>query len=378
MSVLIITELGDVHAYAVAEALRRKGVQVVLWHTADFPTRSGETILFEGGARRMNIEGPDLSLSDFGFRTIWHRRPSYVIDESALHPADREFADLECSAFRRSLFSLLGQQAFWVNPPDAAARANRKPLQHDMAMDLGFSTPATLYTNEPPEIRAFIERQGGRIVYKPFRGMAWRDDHTCWMPYTSLVTEDSLVEDHLLRAVPGIYQELVEKDYELRITVMGDHVFGAKVLSQETSSGRLDWRKSYHELQIEPCKVSSLLADQCRTMLARLGLVFGCFDIVVTPAGEHVFLEVNEMGQFLFVEHYAGVPLLDAFSEFLRQARTDFHWHEEEEVVVGYADIQSHVQDLQSRLAKSHVSVPERMAWEGEARAQWRRGAWNG
>src|SRR6267378_3937362 len=33
-----------------------------------------------------------------------------------------------------------------------------------------------------------------------------------------------------------------------------------------------------------------------------LGLAFGCIDLIVTPEGEHIFLEVNEMGQFLWVE----------------------------------------------------------------------------
>jgi hypothetical protein len=32
-----------------------------------------------------------------------------------------------------------------------------------------------------------------------------------------------------------------------------------------------------------------------------LGLAFGCIDLIVTPEGEHIFLEVNEMGQFLWV-----------------------------------------------------------------------------
>jgi len=33
-----------------------------------------------------------------------------------------------------------------------------------------------------------------------------------------------------------------------------------------------------------------------------LGLAFGCIDLIVTPEGEHIFLEVNEMGKFLWVE----------------------------------------------------------------------------
>jgi glutathione synthase/RimK-type ligase-like ATP-grasp enzyme len=365
-SILILTELDDTHAYAVAEALERKGVDVTLWHTADFPTVADESILFETGQHRLIVQGPALDLGGAHFDTVWHRRPCYVLDQERLHPADREFADLECGVFRRALFSLLAPEAFWVNDPDAAARAGRKPVQQAVAIEMGLTTPATLYSNAPQAIREFLARHGGEIVYKPFRGVSWRNEETCFTPYTSMLTEERLVEDALLRTTPGIFQELVAKDHELRITVVGDHVIGAKVLSQETETGRLDWRRSYHELRIEPCGISEELASRCRAVLDRLGLVFGCFDFIVRPDGEPVFLEVNEMGQFLFVEHYAGVPLLDAFTELLIQGRRDFDWRFDSPQVV-YKDVWPAVEEARRIRAHRHVQSPDQSVWEGAA-----------
>jgi hypothetical protein len=83
-------------------------------------------------------------------------------------------------------------------------------------------------------------------------------------------------------------------------------------------------RRSYAELRMEPCEVEADLGERCVALLARLGFVFGCFDFVVTPEGRAVFLEVNQMGQFLFVEENTGLPLLDAFAEMLVQGRPDF------------------------------------------------------
>lgn len=59
-----------------------------------------------------------------------------------------------------------------------------------------------------------------------------------------------------------------------------------------------------------------------------MGLVFGCFDLIVTPEGRHVFIECNEAGQFLFVEEETGEAVLDAFVAFLMQGRPDFEWSE--------------------------------------------------
>jgi glutathione synthase/RimK-type ligase-like ATP-grasp enzyme len=261
----------------------------------------------------------------------------------------------------------MAPEAFWVNPLDAAIRAERKPYQHQIAVEVGFATPATLYTNDPQEIRAFLKRKGGRIAYKPFHGVTWDDGKTQWTPYTSLITESTLVEDDLLHAVPGIYQEIVPKDYELRLTVMGERVFSAKIRSQETLTGRLDWRRSYDELRIEACEVPSEVAERCRQMLHRLGLVFGCFDLIVTPAGEYIFLEVNQMGQFLFVERYAGIPLLDAFAEFLLQARPDFEWNEAN-VIDRYVDLMETLPRMEAEFARDHVPSPDRAVREALGR----------
>lgn len=358
-TVVILTEPGDIHAYAVAEALRLKGGTPVMWHTADFPSRSSESVLVEGQRQRTLISGPGLDVPDFADLnnpsvTVWHRRPAFSVDAARLHSADLKFAELECSIFRRSLLGFLAQDAFWVNRPDSAARASRKLLQHQLALEVGLKVPDTLYGNDPAAIRAFIRSHGGMIVYKPFRGIAWRSKETWWAPYTSVLTEDQLVPDVALRNVPGIYQELVPKAYELRVTMMGNQCFAAQILSQETRDGRIDWRKAYSELQMLPYELPSALAELCRLFLARLGLVFGCFDFVVTPEGEFIFLEVNEMGQFLFVEKYADLPLLDAFSEFLLQGSVDFEWAD-----VGpkirYAAVLPRAEDVAIRARQTHV-----------------------
>jgi glutathione synthase/RimK-type ligase-like ATP-grasp enzyme len=329
--ILIATQPGDFHAHAVAEALRRKGERPLLWHTSDFPHRATETVRFTGQTRSVRIAGPGLDVLDAGDQrvgVVWYRRPDYVVDEDALHPADVGFADLSCDVFRLSLFQVLGQHAFWVNDP-AAVRQNSKLVQHHAAVAVGLRMPDTLYSNDPHAIRAFLREQGGRCVYKPLVARSWwSDGDTYRTNYTTLIREADLVDDDLLRAVPGIYQALVPKAHELRVTIMGHEIVAVRLLSQQTQAGKLDWRKGKSELVMEPCTLPADLAERCIALLGALGFIFGCLDFVVTPAGEHVFLEVNQAGQFLFVEDCTGRPVLDMFCEFLRQRRPDFRWTE--------------------------------------------------
>jgi hypothetical protein len=44
------------------------------------------------------------------------------------------------------------------------------------------------------------------------------------------------------------------------------------------------------------------------------------------PQGEYVFLEVNEAGQVLLFEEYTGLPLLNAFCDFLIAADPAFEY----------------------------------------------------
>jgi glutathione synthase/RimK-type ligase-like ATP-grasp enzyme len=357
--ILILAEPGDVHAIAVAEGLTRKGGLPILWCTSDFPSRASETIAYETGRRELRVQAPEAEFTDTEIGAVWRRRPAYVLDPAWLHPADFRFAENECRIFRRALYELLAPGAFWVNRPGAAVLAGYKMVQHEAARRVGLMMPDTLYTNDPDLVREFIRRHGGRIVYKPFSMTAWQDEETIWMPYTSLLEEHQLVADETLRLTPGIYQALVPKKHEMRITIMGRRLFPVQIRSQETSAGRLDWRKAYDELRMEPCEVPEEVSTKCLALMSSLGIVFGCFDFVITPRGEYVFLEVNEAGQFLFVERYAGVPLLDAFCEFLLQARPEFEW-DERRVAVRYEAIEDLALDRSKAMSTAHVAPLDR------------------
>ncbi len=326
--VLILTEPDDDHAPIVAEAVRRKGGEPILWQTSDFPSRSRESFRFDGDDKRVLVRGPDLELRDPAPHVVWHRRPAMACDLDRLHPADREYAAGECREFRRSGLLTLAPSAFWINPREAAERANFKLLQHQIAGEIGLAMPATLYSNDPEQIRDFIAEQGGAVVYKPLKSTPamWSVGGANVVLYTARVTASDVEDDETVSAVPAIYQQLVPKAYELRVTVMGRHVMAARLLSQETRRGQLDFRRAYDELRAEPSDLPGDLVAAIHAFMARMRLVFGCIDILVTPDGRHLFLEVNEMGQFLFVENLAGIPLLDAFAEFLVQARPDFQW----------------------------------------------------
>jgi len=353
--ILIATVPDDFHAVVVAQALRHKGAEAILWQSSDFPYQARETVLFEPRQRSFRIENIALDEQSNQFSAVWLRRPDIEWGQSPLSPEDHQFAHLQCRFFRRGLLTSLVAGTFCVNPLEAFYRCEAKLTQCQAALEVGLKLPPTACTNDPEIVRDMIGKHG-RVVYKTFHPGFWYEDDAALAIWTAEISESGLVADHLLQAVPGIYQALIPKIWDLRVTMIGDRLFAVKILSQQTRRGTLDWRRASADgdLRLEPVEIAPEIAEQCRALLERLGLVFGCIDFVVTPEGETLFLEINQAGQFLFVERLSGLPLLDAMVELLLQGRPDFDWRPES-AEVRLADFQGSARKQQAELIHRHA-----------------------
>jgi hypothetical protein len=290
--------------------LRELRVPVVLLDLADLPDRATLTIDYDGGSPRLEYArdgGPPLDLRTL--RSVWWRRPQ--------PPAPSGIGDLGVRAFTlnewdeavHGLWQLLDTR--WVNDPVRDQVAARKALQLAVAADVGLAVPATLVTSDPDRARAFIDsRNGTQTIFKTFSCT-----HEIWRE-TRLVRPDELPLLDSVRLAPVIFQEYVPADVDLRITVVGKRVFAAAIHSQETDYPT-DFRMSLGQAEVEAVDLPRDVEERLLALMARLGLAYGAVDMRHTPEGEHVFLEVNTAGEFLFVEERTGQPIARALAELL-------------------------------------------------------------
>jgi biotin carboxylase len=111
-------------------------------------------------------------------------------------------------------------------------------------------------------------------------------------------------------------------------------MFATRINSQQTARGTIDWREAQwkprgesSDLKLEPVTLPRAVRSACRRLIRSLGLAYGAIDLIVTPQGEYVFLEVNPSGQFLWIDYEVGLPLLDAMSEMLIQGTPAYKWN---------------------------------------------------
>lgn len=211
----------------------------------------------------------------------------------------------------------------WVNHPDDLVRAAYKPYQLSLALRCGLRIPRTLVTNDAREARAFFEECSGRVVYKSLgAGVLSTDPREALALYTSQVRSEDLAEEAEVRATACLFQEEVAKQFELRVTVVGDSLFTAALHSQECEAARVDWRRGVDDLRHTTHELPSAVAAQCLALVRRLRLRFAAIDMILTPDGGYVFLEVNPNGQWAWLEHVTDLDIHGALVKELTRPPT--------------------------------------------------------
>ena len=313
--ILILSTAADIATDAVVRILDASGEAVVRINTEDHPFGSSLTIDFQ------NYETTLLSFRGTKVlaRAIWYRR--------VRTPARPEQMDAGIYDFclRENRAALLGglitqEKIRWMNSPEAVWKAEFKPYQLRVAQDVGFNIPRTIISNDPAAIRQAYD-DFERMIVKPARsGHFWQAGEE-YSVYTSLVTSADMASVDESRWTPSIYQELVPKQYDIRVTCVGDRLFSAAIHSQTNPSATIDWRKTDdphlpHSLIDLPETVDRKL----RLLMRRLNLQFGCIDLVLTPAGEYVFLEVNPSGQWLWLDDQLDLGISRSVANWLTAA----------------------------------------------------------
>ena len=316
---LLLSTPGDGHADAVAAVLAQRAAPFIRWNQGAFDDHDGLSVAFTADARRgptLRVNGERLALDEVD--AIYLRRFAHVTVTRPAHDAvARTYAANQATAAINAIFALPAVR--WVPGPLSAVRdANDKLRQLQLAQALGLEVPPTLITSEPAELWDFYREHEALVLVKPLAFPWFESERGRWVSSPQLLTPRDLVHAEGLRQGAVIVQAYVPKRVELRVTVVGERVFACEIHSQATNRTRVDWRR--YNLNRTPHHVHELpaaVAAQCVAIVARLGLSYGALDLVLTPDGRYVFLEVNPMGQYLWIERITGMPITEAICDLL-------------------------------------------------------------
>jgi len=321
--ILVITSKKDSHVGAVARHFDRAGVPWVRLNTEDLAMNAEMSVSPAEGAGTIFLRDSGRTIRLEDVRAVWYRKPEPVsvahfshMDSGALDYVEAEFGELLLN-----IYSLLSH-VLWINNPFAARIAHRKMLQLRTASLVGFKTPRTLVTNNPDAALAFAESLPGDVAIKSLGAItvtepAGDGGAVQYGLFTRRValTELRSVRDSI-QHLPTTFQEFLGKRCELRITCVGERFFACRIESREGDLTADDYRFDTRGLIHAPHECPEL-EGMLRAYMRAFGLNFGCFDVLITKSGEHVFLEMNANGQFAWVEDMTGLPIAEAVAGLL-------------------------------------------------------------
>lgn len=372
-NVLITTQPDDAHAVFVKLALETLGHEATLWLTSDMPSQQLNSVEINQDSIQcvsQDIESSTLTqLSSADYDVVWWRRPGKPFIPRLVHPDDLEFVRKENSTFFNSMPYVFDEDTWWVNPYSSGFKSNSKLLQLKLANKCGLNIPPTLISNDPMKIKNFINANSSNgVIYKSFTPNFWFDETNLKISYTRTVIEEQLPSDEVLQTTPGIFQKKIDKQFELRVTCFGDHHVAVKIDSQNHPKGKLDWRAiPATDLRVSQFTLPEKIHNLVKVHMRELGIVFGCYDFIVTPENEYYFLEVNEQGQFLWIESInSDIKMLDRFVKFLVN-KNEFFDYETSSECLSMSNYIKIADEIIEKNIKTHVDVNKMRQIKGKA-----------
>jgi hypothetical protein len=308
--IILVTTAHDLAADLIVFHLRRRGADFVRFNQEDFPGQA--SLVWRGPATPATITlGADL-IDCTEIRSAWFR---YPVAPSATRPEQQSYLGFVINEAAGFLSGFLETMPwFWMNRPSAAALAGNKLRQLACAPQLGLTIPPTLVTNSGQAAKDFVQER--QSIAKTVNNSGYTDAGTRYVIYTTAVTVDDLTGESV-GASPVVFQQRIGKAFDLRVTVVGTRVFAVRIHT-ENDEGTVDWRaiepsRLVYERYCLPAAIEKSCVDLVRAFL----LTFAALDFIVTPDGEHVFLEINPSGQWGWLEQATELPITDAIVDRL-------------------------------------------------------------
>jgi len=324
-NVLFIAGLKEEYYYLpFVEACKERNITIYLFDSSRFPEQAAVSIKCDGLAmsgfvdviKYVGNEHEDIRLPISDINIAWHLREGTNSLEKESDSIEKRFARNESRVALRSFFSIL--PCVWVNRKEDVDRlSSNKFYQQIMAQKCGLLTPRTLISNDPASVAEFSASDGD-ILLKSM-GYIKLDDNGEYFLYSQRFTPNELRKaKRAICCCPIFAQKYIEKSCEHRVMVIGDRVLSCKIDSQASEKTKTDWRHyDFENVAHIASELPTSVKDSLKRFMTEVGLRYGAIDLIETPQGEFVFLEVNPSGQWGWIADLAGLPIPKAVADML-------------------------------------------------------------
>lgn len=187
-----------------------------------------------------------------------------------------------------------------------------------LAQKSGLEIPKTTITNDKEVITSF-KNESPNIINKSLSdSFTGTFNQIYYYNHTESIS-DEVIEELEDSFFPSLFQEELQKAYELRIIFVQETLWSMAIFSQNDTKTQIDWRNYNYEKPNRkiPFKLPSEIEINIRKFIKASGLNTGAIDMVVTKEGKYVFLECNPNGQISMVSEHCNYYIEKYIAEYL-------------------------------------------------------------
>ena len=250
------------------------------------------------------------------FTSVYFRRPNTpIFFNGELSKGENDFVRSELLFTLEGIYKLL-RRVYWISPIYSIREAENKIYQIEIAKSLGFMVPSSLITNRSQIAEGFYASLNQNCIVKPIKTGLIEDEKESKIIFTSKINH-FYENSSRISTCPTYFQEFIEKQFDIRVTMVGEKAFVAMINSQQNIETRIDWRKGELSLQHSEYELPKHIIKKCIRLLKTLNLKFGAIDFVLDQKGNYIFLEINPNGQWAWIEKKLGYNISDEIVNLL-------------------------------------------------------------
>ena len=201
----------------------------------------------------------------------------------------------------------------YLNSKYDMIKAENKLIQLQIAKNIGFHIPQTIITNDKNKLSHYLAKNKEYCI-KPLYLSYFELNGSEYIPYTAILKKSDY---SLLTKCPVLIQEYIEKNYELRLTCVGDKIFPVKILSQANDNTKVDWRiNNCSDVEYKKASISNDLKNMCYNLLSCFDLNFACMDLIVSQDNKVYFLDLNPNGQWAWLDELLNLGIAKKIERF--------------------------------------------------------------
>src|SRR5690606_5863602 len=122
-----------------------------------------------------------------------------------------------------------------------------------LAKKIGLNIPEMIYSNDPREVQKFLKNR--KVILKESGLKSFSDSKNNKLIFDSQVVSANDNKLPNIQSTPCMFQEFIDKKYDLRVVVVGNKALAAKIDSQSDKSARQDWRGREHLVPFTPYRL---------------------------------------------------------------------------------------------------------------------------